>query len=198
MGKASKTRRRRSGRGTVLLIAALLMGSAALRVGAGAGPAFAKDALLPAQTDMDMATAASPSSPGDMQAMLQAFQQREARILEREKRMEIRLKALSVADQEIEKRLASLQSAEAALRATLALADSAAEDDLARLTTVYESMKPKDAAALFEAMEPEFAAGFLGRMRADAAAGIMAGLSPTSAYTISVILAGRNANVPKG
>ena len=79
----------------------------------------------------------------------------------------------------------------------MAYADTAAEGDLARLTAVYENMKPKDAAALFEEMDPDFAAGFLGRMRADSAAGIMAGLSPPVAYSVSVLLAGRNANVPK-
>jgi flagellar motility protein MotE (MotC chaperone) len=47
-------------------------------------------------------------------------------------------------------------------------------------------------------MDPDFAAGFLGRMRPAAAAGIMAGLSPQKAYTISVLLAGRNAQAPKG
>ena len=78
----------------------------------------------------------------------------------------------------------------------LAVAEKAAEGDLSRLTSVYEAMKPKDAAALFEAMEPEFAAGFLGRMRPDAAAGIMTGLSPETAYMISVVLAGRNARAP--
>jgi flagellar motility protein MotE (MotC chaperone) len=58
-------------------------------------------------------------------------------------------------------------------------------------------MKPKDAAALFEEMDPGFAAGFLGRMRAVAAASVMAGLSPQTAYSVSVIMAGRNANAPK-
>ena len=53
------------------------------------------------------------------------------------------------------------------------------------------------AAALFQLMEPSFAAGFLGRMRADAAAAILAGLEPDLAYSISVVLAGRNANVPR-
>ena len=48
-----------------------------------------------------------------------------------------------------------------------------------------------------EEMEPSFAAGFLARMRSDVAAGIMAGLKPETAYTISVILAGRNAKAPK-
>ena len=79
---------------------------------------------------------------------------------------------------------------------TLALADGATEADVARLTTVYEQMKPKESAALFEEMDPTFAAGFLARMRPEAAAGIMAGLSPEAAYTISVVLAGRNGAVP--
>ena len=83
------------------------------------------------------------------------------------------------------------------MRATLSLADEASEKDILRLTSVYENMKPKDAAILFEQMEPNFAAGFLGRMRPDIAAEILSGLSPEVAYSISVILAGRNANVPK-
>jgi flagellar motility protein MotE (MotC chaperone) len=58
-------------------------------------------------------------------------------------------------------------------------------------------MKPKDAAALFETMEPEFAAGFIARMLPDSAAKVMSGLDPKVAYTISVILAGRNASAPK-
>ena len=83
------------------------------------------------------------------------------------------------------------------LRATLAKADQAAEKDIARLTSVYENMKPAQAAPLFEAMEPSFAAGFLSRMRPDAAAGILANVDPQAAYTISVLIAGQNASVPK-
>ncbi|NHX27768.1 hypothetical protein HA397_27890, partial [Escherichia coli] len=85
------------------------------------------------------------------------------------------------------------RAAEDSLRATLTLAETAAESDLARLTAVYENMKPKDAAGLFEQMSPDFAAGFMGMMRPDAAAQIMAALDPATAYSISVVLAGRNA-----
>jgi flagellar motility protein MotE (MotC chaperone) len=90
-----------------------------------------------------------------------------------------------------------MKAAEEELKATLALADGAAEDDIARLTAVYQAMKPKDAAALFETMSPEFAAGFLGRMPPDSAAAILSGMSSEAAYGISVIVAGRNADVPK-
>ena len=105
--------------------------------------------------------------------------------------------ALALAEAAISKRMAELVAAEARLKATLALADGAAEDDLLRLTTVYETMKPKDASALFAAMDAEFAAGFLGRMKPDAAAAILAGMQPEAAYAVSILLAGRNALVPK-
>ncbi len=90
-----------------------------------------------------------------------------------------------------------LTDAEARLRENLALADGAAEQDLVRLTAVYEAMKPAEAAPLFAAMAPEFAAGFLGRMRPDAAAAILSGMNAEAAYAISVLIAGRNALVPK-
>ena len=199
---------RRAGRGSVMLISGLLLSSAVLRVVSGVALAQdTKPAPLPlpeiAETKMmppppeGMEQPAPPKSRAEMGSLLEALQAREKRVFEQERQIALRSKALSVADEEINKRLAKLQSAEVALRNTLSLADGAAEDDLLRLTTVYESMKPKDAAALFETMEPDFAAGFLGRMRPDIAANVMAGLAPETAYSISVILAGRNANVPK-
>ena len=93
--------------------------------------------------------------------------------------------------------LRRLEQAEEDLRATMAQADKAAETDIDQLTAVYENMKPDQASALFQMMEPSFAAGFLGRMRSDAAAAILAGLEPDLAYSISVVLAGRNAEVAR-
>jgi flagellar motility protein MotE (MotC chaperone) len=196
-----------SGRGTVALIAILLVTSALLRVASGANVAFAQGAdnlkiqpkeeaqaalMSPAQN-----TVKTGANRAEMGSLLVALQAREAKIKEREAQIDIRSKALAVVDEEIAKRLVALEKAEIELRSTLSLADGAAEDDLARLTSVYENMKPKDAAALFETMEPDFAAGFLGRMRPDSAASVLAGLTPAAAYSISVILASRNANVPK-
>lgn len=200
--KKSKTKRRRGGpnKGTLLLISSLLIGSAVIRAGSDAGQAFARSEE-PHAVEKPQAEAShgaeSCEQPPDVAAMLAAFREREDRLKLREEKVRNRLQALSVADQEIERKMTALTEAEERLRETIALADTAAEDDIARLISVYENMKPKDAAALFEEMNPDFAAGFLGRMRPEAAAGIMAGLAPNTAYTISVVLAGRNANVPK-
>ena len=202
-----------AGRGSVLVIAALLIGSATLRIATSATGALAQDGQLPnslqqaieRQPDTQATTPAEPvalqadslAGRNEIKGLIAALTAREARLAERERQLEMRMQALSIADAEIEKRLKTLSETEQSLRATLSIADEASEKDLLRLTTVYESMKPKDAAVLFEEMEPNFAAGFLGRMRPDVAAQIMAGLSPAVAYSISVILAGRNATVPK-
>ncbi|MGC1497567.1 MAG: hypothetical protein WA790_17320 [Sulfitobacter sp.] len=201
----SNTKRiRRTGRGSVALIAMLLVTSAVLRLASGAGVATAGATADSGNTEAHSSKLGvvkdeqrTPENLAEMSRLLVALQEREARVSKRETEIKMHSKALAVADEEIAKRLIALENAEIQLRSTLALADGAAEDDLARLTSVYESMKPKDASALFEMMEPDFAAGFLARMRPDAAAALMAGLTPDAAYSISVILASRNANVPK-
>ncbi len=195
-----KTARTARGRGTLGILVLLLAGSAFVRIVGSADMvmAEARDAMAAIE---EPATGREPAKgtpePAELDAMLRAFEDREARIRAQEEQIEKRLKALNIADEKISERLAELKAAEGELRATLALASTAAEDDLARLTAVYENMKPKTAAALFEEMAPEFAAGFLGRMRPASAAAVMAGLTPEAAYTISAILAGRNANAPK-
>ncbi|MCM2561909.1 hypothetical protein M8756_07035 [Lutimaribacter sp. EGI FJ00015] len=193
----SERRKRRSGRGTLAVIAFLLIGSALLRVGLGADAALAvsDDAPVPAETG-DANTAQSCEPPKDIAPFLDALNAREARLDKREAQAQDRLHALAVAEEEIQRKLQELLAAEESLRATIALADTAAEDDIDRLVAVYEAMKPKEAAALFETMDPGFAAGFLGRMQPAAAAAVMAGLTPQMAYSVSVILAGRNADVP--
>ena len=189
-------RLRRSGRGALFVLALLLGGSGAIRLGLGADHAFAKVSAEGPATGTEAAAPICEPDAGAL-AMLEELKARESRLKAREAELDDRAQAIAVAREEIEGRLATLVAAEEKLSATLTLADQAAEDDVARLVAVYEKMKPKDAAALFAAMDPDFAAGFLARMRPDAAAAVMAGLEPSTGYAISVVLAGRNAKAPK-
>jgi flagellar motility protein MotE (MotC chaperone) len=190
---AKRARAGARGKGALLILSLMLVTSGLLRLGTEAGQAIALEAARPDPTEV-APVACTP--PPDIATVLAALQDREAEADARAARIESRMQALRMAEREIAAQMAALTAAEEKLAATLALAETAAEDDLSKLTSVYENMKPKDAAALFESMSPEFAAGFLARMRAEAAAGIMAGLSPDSAYSVSVILAGRNARAP--
>ena len=186
-------------KGTLLMIAGLLMSSAAVRLALQADVVLA-DVVAPAEQIPEGAeTTAAPAaamSDARIADLLETLNARETALQARESEMAFEAKTIEVAKREIQAQLAKLEMAEEQLRSTMALAETAAENDLTQLTTLYENMKPKDASALFEEMDPMFAAGFLGRMRPDAAASIMAGLAPQTAYSISVIMAGRNANAP--
>ena len=187
--------------GALFWVSALLVGSAVLRLGLEAGPAIAREAadFNARQDSTGNKEKPDPASSDETELahVLKALKEREKVLLSREKLIEDRMQALKIADAAIDAKLVDLEAAENSLSATLALADGASENDLTRLTTVYEKMKAKESAALFETMDPAFAAGFLARMRPDAAAGILAKLSPEAGYRISVILAGRHAAVPK-
>ncbi|WP_372605312.1 MotE family protein [Actibacterium sp.] len=190
------TRNRIAARGALFVLAALLAASGLIRLGQGPAQAVAREFSHLEMPEPAAQPSCAPTDDSALGAILSKLQDRERAVAETEQRQKHDAQTLAVAREEIQDQLHALAEAEESLRSTLALAETAAEDDLSRLTTVYENMKPKDAAALFEQMAPEFAAGFFGRMRPDTAAQIMAALSPASAYSISVILAGRNAGVP--
>jgi flagellar motility protein MotE (MotC chaperone) len=189
--------KRRAGRGALILVALMFAASGALRLGDGLGASLARAAEGTMAAEHSAEAGEPQSCPAPPAELAAALSEREARLAAQEAALNDRQSALALAEATIKGRLEELKQAEADLKATLAIADGAAETDVAQLTAVYETMKPKDAAKVFETMEANFAAGFLGRMRPDAAAAIMAGLSPEKAYEISAILAGRNATAPK-
>ncbi len=135
-----------------------------------------------------------PDERQSADVLFDALLEREQRLVEQERALEEREYALRLAQQELRTSMDAFEAAEASLRQMVTLADGAAQADLDRLTRMYETMKPKDAAALFETMDLAFAAGFLGQMSPASAAEILSGLSPEVAYGVSLVLAGRNVN----
>ncbi|KEO54557.1 hypothetical protein TP2_06395 [Thioclava pacifica DSM 10166] len=177
------------------MIASVFVVSGGLRVVETAGLARATETTHAAVQSGPNETQDCPSEPGLM-AFLADLKAREAKLIEKEGLLSDRSNAVALAEARLENRLQDLISAEQALAKTVAIADGAADEDVARLVALYENMKPKQAAPLFEEMAPDFAAGFLGRMRPDAAAAVMESLDPKKAYAISVLMAGRNAGAP--
>lgn len=210
-------------RGVLTLLAVLLVASGVMRVGFGGGLAPVRSAMASSIEASGRALAAAPDVLADVvpepaalrlsrddaegiERLIAALAEREETLDAREAAMDAReadaeasaaarMAEIVEARAELQGMLGELEAAEARLDAAIARASGAAEDDLARLTSVYESMAPKDAGALFETMEPGFAAGFLGRMRPEAAAEVMAVMTPERAYAVSAIIAGRNARI---
>jgi len=181
--------------GALLIIALCFLGSGLFRAW-DAGQALAAEAgnISPDGAAEPLAHCPAPLEPA---SMLAAFRERESQLDALEVRLADKEQVLRVAKLKIEEQIEDLEAAEANLAATLAKADGAAENDIARITAVYENMKPAKAAELFEAMDLEFASNFLIRMNADAAAAILSSIEPETAYSISVMMASRNAGVPQ-
>ena len=176
------------------LIVILLLGSGLIRLGT-VGAAIARDTgSLTEQMDDPLHNCVPDP---ELDGLFEVIKSRTEQLDVQELALLTREKDLEAAEILIQSNLERLVAAEDRLAKTIDMVDGASEDDLGRLTTVYESMKPKTAADLFSQMTPDFAAGFLGRMSPKAAGEIMSGLTPEDAYAISVVLAGRNANVPK-
>lgn len=178
--------------GPLSLIALALACGGTIRLGQGFGMAFA----LQANAESSAPQSAPLTCADPPERLLEALRERDLAVTAREAALQERLAALELAERALDTRLQELVAAEDALAKTLAIADDAAESDLARLTTVFEAMKPADAANLFQTMAPDFAAGFLSRMRPETAAAILGGLPPDAAYSLSVLVAGRNARAP--
>jgi len=170
------------------LIVVCFFASAALRL-TDDGWALAQDVVG------DTAPDATGQAVGKDQ-LLEAIRQREAQLASEEKRLADRKQTLGVAEAKLAEQLMAFEKAQKNLEKTLAMADQAAERDLARMTTVYENMKPADAAQIFETMDVGFAAGLLARMRPDVAAPVLTAMKPETAYAVTLAIASRNAAVP--
>ncbi len=72
-----------------------------------------------------------------------------------------------------------------------------AEQDIVHLTTMYQTMKPKQAAAIFNEMDVNFAAGFLRKMKSNQAGLILSNMEAKKAYQISLIIASKRAKYRK-
>ncbi|MCC1482364.1 MotE family protein [Roseibaca sp. Y0-43] len=186
-----KTHKRGKGLGIVLtLLAGLFFAAGLSRLSLGVVSALAADGP-------EVSAPVTQTPAQDAGALFEALRSREARLAEQEKALEERAERLRTAEDSLRAQIAELQAAEERLSATLALTETAAETDLTRLTTVFEHMKPPQAAALFSTMDTEFAAGFIARLDPQFAGEVMAELDPTLAYGISAVLAGRHANTPR-
>jgi flagellar motility protein MotE (MotC chaperone) len=177
--------------GGVSLIVLCFLGSAAMRL-TESGAALAESRATQVQEQKD----GGALENGEADRLLLALRDREAQLDAEAAQLADRAQALSVAETKLAEQLEAFETARQQLEATLAQADKAAERDIERMTAVYESMKPEEAARIFERMEVSFAAGLLARMRPEITADVLTSMEPDSAYAVTLTIASRNAAVP--
>ncbi len=124
---------------------------------------------------------------------LQAVNEKMAEFDTRQQEMAAKESAFKAIEARLEKQLAAVEAAKASLDESLRYRTSIAKEDISHLTTMYETMKPKQAARIFNEMDPNFAAGFLRKMKGGQAGLILANMKTSQAYQISLIIASKGA-----
>lgn len=105
--------------------------------------------------------------------------------------MERRKQELAAAEHRIKARLEALKSAKAALSDANASRSAGTAEGIERLISVYDAMKPADAATILAALPPDFAAEILTRVQPEASARIIASIEPGQAAILTAHMGSR-------
>jgi len=89
---------------------------------------------------------------------------------------------------EVAAALQALQTERARLLEAEGAKDEKAEAQIERLVSLYETMKPKAAAAIFQEMDVTVAARLLARMEREQASFVLGSMEPRRAYALTVAL----------
>jgi flagellar motility protein MotE (MotC chaperone) len=114
----------------------------------------------------------------------------------RAKTLDDRDALLKATEQKIAEEVKQMQQMKAEYEQAKTARDDAAEANMRRLVTVYESMKPEEAARIFETMEGAVLLDVVTRMGERRLAPILAQMSPAKAQALTIAMANRRTLLP--
>lgn len=150
---------------------------------------------LPEGAAPDMAATFPPGrlelggSPAERR-VLESLSDRRRDLDKREKQHDLREQLLKAAEERIDKKVQDLQALETRLKQIHEAEKRKEEEELRGLVTMYEAMKPKDAARIFDRLDLDILLKVSRRMKPRKMADVMARMSPDVAERLTVALAG--------
>jgi flagellar motility protein MotE (MotC chaperone) len=176
-------------------------GAAADHAAAAAGAEHPAEAVAadeyPAQAATESAETFDPLTLTKAEIdVLRQLAKRRDELDARAKALDDREALLKATEQKIAEQAQQMQQMKAEYQQMKSARDDAAEANLRRLVTVYESMKPEEAARIFETMEGAVLLDVVTRMGERRLAPILAQMSPAKAQALTIAMANRRALVP--
>ena len=168
-----------------------------------AAPAPAQTTAGDAAASTDAAGAAAADSTFDPLTLTKAEIDVLRQLARRRDELDARARALDdreallkATEQKIAAQAKQMEQMKAEYEQAKTARDDAAEANLRRLVTVYESMKPEEAARIFETMEGAVLLDVVTRMGERRLAPILAQMSPAKAQALTIAMANRRTIVP--
>ena len=152
-------------------------------------------------------TSIDPEHPnsGAERVLLERLQDRRHELDSRARELDIRENLLKAAEKRLDAKLAELKSVEGQINTDIAKKDEAEAARLKGLVTMYENMKPREAAKIFDRLDLEILFDVSTQINPRKMSDILAQMSPESAERLTVEIANRakqagkpaNAELPK-
>jgi flagellar motility protein MotE (MotC chaperone) len=163
---------------------------AAADASSSAKPAAAAAAAPVCATSVKDLAAQAGISPNELN-ILQSLGQRRQELDQREQGLNSREQLIQAADDKLDARISQLQSLKTQIQGLLDQANKTSADDTVRMVKVYESMKPKDAAAVLTTMSDEVRLPIAAGMKDRALAAILGAMTPDAARDLTEKLTNR-------
>jgi len=131
-----------------------------------------------------------PRSPAEI-AVLERLQQRRGELEARSRELDMRESLLMAAEKRLEERLAELKDLESRINQTLGEREEADAARLKGVTTMYETMKARDAAKIFDRLDIKVLFEVATRINPRRMSEILAQMTPEAAERLTLELAAR-------
>jgi len=170
-------------------------GSVGSEEGGGDKPTLPVSTKPPPPTQLEIGGAATPvrvgrvESPGE-RAVLERLQERRRELDKRKRDLDMRETLLKAAEQRMDAKLGELRSLQTG-DATPGARQKAQAEQLKSLVTMYETMKPKDAARIFDRLDLKILVEVSTQMNPRKMSEVLAQMTPEAAERLTVELANR-------
>lgn len=165
-------------------------------------PALKVSDKPPDPTKLEVAGAAIPLEPGRIaspgeRAVLERLQTRRQELDTRNRELEMRENLLKAAEKRLEAKVAELRSTESRVNTAMGTRDKVGAERFKSIVSMYENMKPKDAARIFDRLDMKILVDVSTEMNPRKMSEIMAQMQPDAAERLTVELANRASAQPK-
>ena len=162
-------------------------------ISTAAGQEADEAALVEEELDIPPADYSTNGLPytGEEIELLQRLAERREELDQRAREMDVREKLLIATENGIDKKIESLKSIEAQIRALIEQHDEQERAQIQSLVATYSAMKPKDAATIFNTLDMDILIAIVEQMNPKKVADVLAKMNTSSANQITVELATR-------
>ncbi len=156
---------------------------------AGTANVFAQETGGDSDTEIQTPVIGGQSGRGTELSILESLRSRRTELAKQEEELQLRENLIEAAEGRLENRIAQLEALEQRLQAATEAELGVRKEELRGLVTMYETMKPKEAARIFDRLQMDVLIDVSNSMNPRKMAAILASMNPEAAQRLTIEMA---------